>query len=72
MSRQTLSVILLACATVFLALGVATLLPFSSAIKSDLGYGALCPFAPWSTLMLLLLAGICWAVRKHIQGQKTN
>jgi hypothetical protein len=36
---------------------------------SDLGYFTLCPFAPWSTLTLLVLAGIAWVVRRHIDAQ---
>jgi hypothetical protein len=62
MSRQTL---LLAITVVLLILAAATLLPFPSPTTSDLGYSALCPFAPWSTLMLLLLAGLSWALRGH-------
>jgi hypothetical protein len=69
MSRQSLSFLLLASAVVFLALAIATLLPFPSLILSDLGYHALCPFAPWSTLMLLLLGGISWALHRHVKAQ---
>jgi hypothetical protein len=36
---------------------------------SDLGYRTLCPFAPWSTITLLFLAGLAWVVRKHINSQ---
>jgi len=68
MSRQSLSFLLLASAVVFLALAIATLLPFPSSIISDLGYHALCPFAPWSTLMLLLLGGISWALHRHVKA----
>jgi hypothetical protein len=35
---------------------------------SDLGYYTLCPFAPWSTLTLLLLGGLCWVLRRHIES----
>lgn len=69
MSRQTLSFLLLAGAVVCLALAIATLLPFPSLILSDLGYHALCPFAPWSTLMLLLLGGIGWALHSHVKAK---
>jgi hypothetical protein len=37
---------------------------------SDLGYYTLCPFAPWSTLMLLLVAGLSWVLRGHIDAKK--
>jgi hypothetical protein len=69
MSRQTLSFLLLAGAIVFLALAVATLLPASSSVISDLGYYTFCPFAPWSTLALLFFAGVGWVVRRHINTQ---
>jgi MprA protease rhombosortase-interaction domain-containing protein len=69
MSRQTLSFLFLASAIVFLVLAIVTLLPFPSSTISDLGYQALCPFAPWSTLMLLLLGGIGWALRRHVKAQ---
>ena len=69
MSRQTLSSLLLVCA-ILLAIGAAvTLLPSSALTISDLGYRTLCPFAPWSTVTLLFLAGLAWVVRKHINSQ---
>jgi hypothetical protein len=69
MSRQTQSSLLLAVTILLVALAAATLVPFSSSMKSDLGYYALCPFAPWSTLALLLLAGMSWVVRRYIDAQ---
>ena len=69
MSRQTLSFLLLAVAVVFLVMALATLLPFPSSGISDMGYYSLCPFAPWSTLMLLFGAGVSWALRRHILAQ---
>jgi hypothetical protein len=68
MSRQALSFLLLVIAIVLAGLGVATLVPFSSNLLSDLGYYTLCPFAPWSTLTLLVLAGLSWLVRRHINA----
>jgi hypothetical protein len=69
MSRQTLSSLLLVCA-ILLAIGAAvTLLPSSALTISDLGYRTLCPFAPWSTVTLLFLAGLAWVVRQHINSQ---
>ena len=66
MSRKTLSSILLLLA-VLLAFGaLITVIPWTATAKSDLGYYTLCPFAPWSTLTLLFLAGLGWMVRKHI------
>ncbi len=69
MTRQTLSTILKVFA-ILMALGaIATAVPWPSALTiSDLGYRTLCPFAPWSTITLLTLAGLGWVVRRHIQS----
>jgi hypothetical protein len=67
MSRQTLSLILLTAAVLLATLALATLAPYPSALRSDLGYYTLCPFAPWSTLTLIMLAGLAWVVRGHIR-----
>ena len=58
-------------APIFLLLGLAvlTLVPYPAAKVSDLGYRSLCPFAPWSTLVLLLGAGLIWAVRQYVNEQ---
>jgi hypothetical protein len=69
MSRKPLSIVLLVAVLVLVVLATVTLLPSSAPMKSDLGYPALCPFAPWSTLALLLLAGLSWVVRGHINAQ---
>lgn len=65
---------LLLAADVLLALGaLVTLLPFSSTnIKSDLGYNSLCPFAPWSTLTLLVGAGLVWIIRAYVKTQNVK
>jgi hypothetical protein len=65
MSRQSLSAVFFTIAILFAALAALTLVPFSSLKRSDLGYFALCPFAPWSTLMLLFVAGVGWALHRH-------
>jgi hypothetical protein len=69
MSRHTLSILLFAGVVVLAVLAAATLVPSSSLMISDLGYRTLCPFAPYSTITLLLLAGLGWAVRRHINAQ---
>jgi hypothetical protein len=73
MPNQRLLNLLLA-ADVLLVLGaVVTLLPFSSNnIKSDLGYNSLCPFAPWSTLTLLVGAGLVWIIRAYVKTQNAK
>jgi len=67
-SRKTLSFLLLVLAILLFAAGLVTLVPYSSKMVSDLGYYTLCPFAPWSTLTLLLLGGLCWVLRRHIES----
>ena len=59
--RQRLSnTILLGLIVLFVGLAVLTLLPFTAPRANDLGYISMCPFAPWSTLSLLLVAGVIW------------
>lgn len=70
MSRQTVSSVLLLLAIVLLVAGLSTLIPWQTKMISDLGYYTLCPFAPYSTGTLLLLAGLAWVVRNHIESQK--
>jgi NADH:ubiquinone oxidoreductase subunit 3 (subunit A) len=70
MSRKSLSFVLLVAAILLIVMAAATLLPYSSnKMISDLGYYTFCPFAPWSTFTLLLLAGLAWAVRRHVDTQ---
>lgn len=65
MSRKTGNQFLLVLAYLFLATAILTLLPTSTPLVNDLGYSSLCPFAPWSTLVLLLAAGVCAAIRNY-------
>jgi hypothetical protein len=65
--RQRLSnTILLGLVVLFAGLAVLTLLPFTAPRANDLGYMSMCPFAPWSTLSLLLVAGVIWAIRQYL------
>jgi hypothetical protein len=65
--RQKPSItILFGLALLFVGLAVLTLLPFTAPRANDLGYMSMCPFAPWSTLALLLVAGVIWAVRQYL------
>jgi hypothetical protein len=70
MSRHTLSLLLLVAIVVLAVLAAATLIPSSSLMVSDLGYRTFCPFAPYSTITLLFLAALGWAVRRHINAQE--
>jgi hypothetical protein len=72
MSKPAISGILLFFAIFLSVLGLATLVPHTATLVSDLGYNSWCPFAPWSTLTLLVLGGLCWAVRRHINTQTSN
>jgi hypothetical protein len=70
LSRSTVSFLLLANAVVFVVMAAATLMPFPTSSVSDLGYYSLCPFAPWSTLILLLIAGMSWVLWRHIGARR--
>jgi len=50
----------------FVALSVSTILPLTASKTNDLGYYSLCSFAPWSSLALLFVAGVLWAIRKYL------
>jgi predicted membrane metal-binding protein len=67
MNRQKPSAtILLGLVVLFAGLAVLTLLPFTAPKANDLGYLSMCPFAPWSTLALLVVAGVLWAIRQYV------
>jgi hypothetical protein len=51
---------------VLVALAVVTALPFSASKTNDLGYYSLCSFAPWSSVALLFVAGLVWAIRSYL------
>jgi hypothetical protein len=58
--------VLLALASILVALAIWTALPLGASKTNDLGYFSACPFAPWSTLALLLVAGVLWAIRQYL------
>jgi hypothetical protein len=66
MSKDIRNAILLALVIIFVGMAVWTLLPLSAPKANDLGYVSACPFAPWSSLALLLAAGVVWAVRQYL------
>ncbi len=53
----------------FCAAAAMTLVPHAASRINDLGYNSVCPFAPWSSLALLLLAGLVWVVRQYLRGR---
>jgi hypothetical protein len=58
--------VLLILALAAVAAGLGTLIPANAKIVNDLGYKSMCPFAPWSTLILLAAGGVLWVVRQYI------
>ncbi|MBZ5611158.1 MAG: hypothetical protein LAP38_23085 [Acidobacteriia bacterium] len=66
MSKDIRNTMLLALVIILCGLAVWTLMPGSAPKANDLGYRSTCPFAPWSSLTLLLGAGVVWAVRKYL------
>jgi len=71
MSRKTANQIVLAVACLFMVAAGITLLPGSpKSLENDLGYHSLCPFAPWSSLFLLVPVGICAFLRNYLASIK--
>ena len=66
MAPKTRNQILLIVVYLFAGAAVLTLFPGSARIKNDLGYFSLCPFAPWSTVLLSLVAGVFAAIRTYM------
>jgi hypothetical protein len=69
MSELKRNTSLLVLVVLFLAAAAMTVVPHSASRINDLGYSSVCPFAPWSTLALLLLAGLVWSVRQYLRGR---
>jgi hypothetical protein len=69
MAPHTRNQTLLIAAYLCVGAAVLTLIPTDVKIVSDLGYHSLCPFAPWSTLLLLLAAGVIAAARAYMMSQ---
>jgi hypothetical protein len=65
MSDKTRSTALLVLIVILVALAIWTLIPASAAKANDLGYLSMCPFAPWSTLALLMAAAALFAVQQY-------
>jgi hypothetical protein len=66
MSDKARIAALLVLMWIFVALSVSTILPLTASKTNDLGYYSLCSFAPWSSLALLFVAGVLWAIRKYL------
>ena len=65
-SRSGTVFALLILVWIFAGSALITLLPLGGAKANDFGYNSACPFAPWSTLLLLIVAGLIWAVRQYL------
>ena len=72
MSNKTRIIGLLSLALILVALAIWTALPSSASKTNDLGYFSTCPFAPWSTLALLFMAGVLWAIRQYLLTRKNT
>jgi hypothetical protein len=70
MSPRSRNLTLLVLAYVFVGGAILTLLPVQARIKNDLGYFSLCTFAPWSTLLLLMVAGLFGAIRTYMISRR--
>ncbi len=62
---MSLKTVLLVLIVILIGLAVWTMLPGTTPRVNDLGYFSACPFAPWSTLALLMAAGAVWAIRQY-------
>ena len=66
MSDKTRIAALQILSWIFVILAVSTSIPLAASKTNDLGYYSLCSFTPWSTVALLLVAGVLWAIRKYL------
>jgi hypothetical protein len=66
MQRDQVANSLLGASFLFAIAALSTLIPSSAARVNDLGYHSLCPFAPWSSLGLLVVAGVVWTIRSYV------
>ena len=66
MSKKFLVKAMLAGTIILIVLAIITVLPLYGSKTNGMDYVSTCPFAPWSTLMLLLTAGLLWIVRGYI------
>jgi hypothetical protein len=66
MPKEIRNTSLLVLVVIFIGLAVWTLLPFSAPKSNDLGYISTCPFAPWSTAALAVVALVIWAIRRYL------
>jgi len=75
MSRKSLSLLLFWLATLLVVLAAVTMVPYLSPRLNDhvndLGYHSLCPFVPYSTGTLLLVAGMAWVIRSYVNSQQS-
>ena len=71
MKKQPMYSVLLILTIIFTLSAVSTVLPQASVSKASLlGYNAHCPFTPISTVLCLLLAGMCCRIRaKRFKGE---
>ncbi len=66
MRKQPGYAILLALTIAAAAAACVTLLPVDRQVKSTIGYGSLCTWAPWSTLILVVAAAVSCKLRSRL------
>ncbi len=70
MTAKTRNILFQTLIALSLVGAAATLIPWSAAlVTNDLGYKSLCPFAPWSSLALVGLAGLLAVTKSYISSQ---
>jgi hypothetical protein len=72
MRRPVWYSLLLVLTVVFTLLAILTALPLPAHKANVLGYVSHCSFVPWSTLILLGLAGICCILRSAFKGKRVT
>ena len=66
MAKKLITAAMLVTVLILIVLAIVTVLPLGASKANDMGYVSTCPFAPWSTLLLLLGAGVLWVLRDYI------
>jgi hypothetical protein len=64
--KKFIGLVLLLLVVAAAAAAMGTLIPANASIVNDIGYKSMCPFAPWSTLILLAGGGVLWVIRQYI------
>jgi hypothetical protein len=66
MIKKIFAAVLLILSVAAAVAAIGTLIPSGGPLANDLGFHSMCPFAPWSTLILLAAGGVIWVVRQYL------